>query len=152
MVDHNELTTQSAQHDIINPDMDKREFKITIGIRSYWITKSEMEKYLVERVKPGVDHVALRDGLLLLPLQYQDIVHRTVIEDSEKIEEGRWQCDIGAWHKVGATCYCNIELVQTDEQTMRLEEKTIKPLPVPVKHEHNNYPLSRQLIGSVKPF
>src|SRR5436190_23375706 len=101
--------TQLVQCDIINPDMDKREFKITIGIRSYWITKDELDKYMKERTRSGVDHVALRDGLLILPIQCQEIVHRSVIDDSEKIQEGRWQCDAGSWHKDGTTCYCNTE-------------------------------------------
>jgi hypothetical protein len=74
-----------AQHEIINSDMDKREFKITIGIRSYWITRDELEKYMNERNKNGVEYVTLRNGLMILPVKFQDIVHRTVIEDSEKM-------------------------------------------------------------------
>ncbi len=110
MVEENTTVPNVIQYDIINPDMDKREFKITVGIRSYWITKEELDKYLKERLKSNVDHVSLRGGLLLLPIQYQDVVHKTVIDDSEKIEDGRWQCDAGKWHNTGTRCFCNVEM------------------------------------------
>src|SRR3954447_11442331 len=135
MVEDNTNMLNSAQHDIINPDMDKREFKITVGIRSYWITKEELDKYLKERIKPNVDHVALRGGLLLLPIQYQDVVHKTVIDDSEKVEDGQWQCDAGKWHSRGRNCYCNIEVIETDDKTIRLEERKPGQLPAPVQEE-----------------
>src|SRR6476646_4952366 len=131
MVNENTNLTTQAQYDIIKPDMDKRDFKITIGIRSYWITKDELAKYMKERTKPGVDHVALRGGLLFLPVQYQEVAHRTVIEDSEKIEGGRWQCDAGEWHAIGSECYCNSEMIELDDRTVRIQERVDKQLPEP---------------------
>lgn len=138
-----DTTPNLIQYDIINPDMDKREFKITVGIRSYWITKEELDKYLKERIKPNVDHVALRGGLLLLPIQYQDVVHKTVIDDSEKVEDGQWQCDAGKWHIRGRNCYCNIEVIETDDRTMRLEERKPDQLPAPTMEENREPPVSR---------
>jgi hypothetical protein len=90
---------------------------------------------LKERIKPNVDHVALRGGMLLLPIQYQDVVYKTVIDDSEKIEDGRWQCDTGTWHNAGASCYCNVEMIETDDKTIRLEERKPGQLPAPAREE-----------------
>lgn len=137
---------------IINPDMDKREYKITIGIRSYWITQEELNKYLKERLKSGVDHVALRDGKLFLPVQYQDVVHRSVIEDSEKIDGGRWQCDAGTWHSLNAECYCDKEIVVIGDNTVRLQPKTDKQLPEPQREKNPARPVSHQLAGRIKSF
>lgn len=152
MVDENSPLSTFESHDIIKSDMDPREFKITIGIRSYWITREERDKYLTDREKPGVEYVALRDGLMLLPVKYQELVHRSVIEDSEKIENGRWQCEAGSWHNAGAHCYCNVEMIETEEGTMRLVEKSTKTLPAPVKEDIPRYPASRYLSGALKSF
>jgi hypothetical protein len=132
MVEETQNVPNMIRYDIINSDMDKREFKITVGIRSYWITKEELDKYLRERVKNNVDHVALRGGMLLLPVQYQDVVHRSVIADSEKIDDGRWQCDTGTWHNAGARCYCNVTMIEDEKtRTIRLEERKPGELPAP---------------------
>jgi len=143
MVDQNENVPEMIQYDTINSDMDKREFKITVGIRSYWITKEELDKYMKERLKSNVDHVALRNGLLILPIQYQDIVHRSVIDDSEKIEDGRWQCDSGMWHNTATRCFCNVEMIELDDKTIRLEERKPGQLPAPVTDEQREPPVSR---------
>jgi hypothetical protein len=152
MVNENSDITAQEQYDIIKLDMDKREFKITVGIRSYWITKDELDRYMRERTKPGVDHVALRGGLLLLPVQCQDIVHRSVIEDSEKIDDGRWQCDAGNWHNAGSNCYCDKEMVELEDGTMRIQEKTGKALPEPQREKKPARSASYQLAGSIKSF
>jgi hypothetical protein len=150
MVVEDQNVRNLVQSDIINSDMDKREYRIVIGIRSYWITKEELEKYLKERRKPGIELVALRNGGLFLPVQCQEIAHRSVIEDSEKIEEGRYQCDSGNWHAVGVECYCNSEMVELPDGTVRIQEKTDKQLPEPQKTSVR--PVSYQLAGSVKSF
>ena len=137
---------------IINPDMDKREFKITIGIRSYWITQEELNKYMTERVQPGVEYVSLRNGLMFLPIKFQDLVHRSVIEDSEKIESGRWQCDKGTWHSLGGECRCNLDMIEGSDGIIRLQEKSVKALTEPVQEEKRNYPRQRSLGLAVKSF
>ncbi len=125
---NNQNVTNLDSNAIIKPDMDKREFKITIGIRSYWISQEELNKYMVERVQPGVEYVSLRNGLMVLPIKFQDIVHRSVIEDSEKIEEGRWQCDKGNWHRVGGECRCDLQMIEGKDGIIRIQQKTTKPL------------------------
>ena len=132
-------------NDILNPDMDKREFKITVGIRSYWITKDELEIYLKERKVSGVDLVALRGGMLFLPTQCQEIVHRTVIDDSEKITGGRWQCENGNWHRVGGECRCDMEMIEGDDGIMRIQQKSTKPLLAPPDDELNMQTVSQYL-------
>jgi hypothetical protein len=70
-------------------------------------------------------------------------VHRSVIDASENIDDGRWQCDMGTWHNVGATCYCNVEMIETDDKTIRLKERKPRQLPAPVKDETREPPVSR---------
>ncbi len=142
---NNQNVTNLDSNAIIKSDMDKREFKITIGIRSYWITQEELNKYMVERVQPGVEYVSLRNGLLFLPVKFQDVVHRSVIEDSEKIEDGRWQCERGNWHHVGGECRCNMELVEGEDGMFRLQEKPTQPLLEPGKEERGLQPGSNYL-------
>ncbi len=144
MVDNQNMVKRENDA-IIKSDMDKREFKITIGIRSYWITKEELNKYMVERVQPGVEYVSLRNGLMLLPIKFQDIVHRSVIEDSEKIEEGRWQCDKGNWHRVGGECRCDLQMIEGKDGIMRIQQKTTKPLLAPPDDELNMQTVSQYL-------
>ncbi len=132
-------------NDILNPDMDKRELKITVGIRSYWITKDELEIYLKERKVPGVDLVALRGGMLFLPTQCQEIVHRTVIDDSEKITGGRWQCDKGNWHRVGGECRCDLQMIEGKDGIIRIQQKSTKPLLAPPDDELNMQTVSQYL-------
>ncbi len=144
--------TKHENNAILNPDMDKREYKITIGIRSYWITKEELEKYLAERKVPGVDLVALRGGTLFLPAQCQEIAHRSVIDDSAKIEGGRWQCEKGNWHANGNDCRCSIELLEGEDGIIRIQEKNDRALPEPVQAEKPSYPASRYLGVQLKTF
>jgi len=122
MTDEKHLVLDDTNDDIIFSDMDKREFKITIGIRSYWITKEEMEKYMTERTKPGAEYVALRDHMMILPVKFQDIVHRSVIEDSEKVEKGHYQCEYGKWHQKDGSCYCGDKWIEESDGTIRLEK------------------------------
>ena len=102
-----------------------------------------MEKYMRERIREGCEYVTLPDGLLVLPAKFQEIVQRTVSDDSEKIEDGRWQCDVGRWHNVGATCYCKIEMIETDDKTIRLEERKPGQLSAPTQEEQRVIPPAR---------
>jgi hypothetical protein len=142
--------TKRENDDILNSDMDKREFKVTVGIRSYWITKEELEKYLKERKVPGVDLVALRGGLLFLPTQCQEIAHRSVMDDSEKIDNKRWRCESGNWHANGNDCMCNVELVEGNDGMVRIQEKVTHQLPLPEYDTNRNSLRSRTL--QVKSF
>ncbi len=142
---NNQNMTKRENNAIINSDMDKREFKITIGIRSYWITQEELNKYMAERVQPGVEYVSLRNGLMVLPIKFQDIVHRSVIEDSEKIEEGRWQCDKGNWHRVGGECRCDLQMIEGKDGIIRIQQKSTKPLLAPPDDELNMQTVSQYL-------
>ena len=151
MVDNQNMVKRENDA-IIKSDMDKREFKITIGIRSYWITQEELNKYMVERVQPGVEYVSLRNGLLFLPVKFQDVVHRSVIEDSEKIEGGRWQCDYGNWHNVGGECRCNIEMIEGEDGMVRLQQKSAPALPEPDQPARTSYVRSNNLTVSLKSF
>lgn len=67
--------------------MDKREYMIVIGTRSYWITEEERDKFLSKRGMQGIDHVALRDGKLILPVTCQEIVHISVVRESQEIDK-----------------------------------------------------------------
>jgi len=116
-----QLQTHSDKIDV----MDTREYKITVGIRSYWITKEDLDKYLTERAKPGVTLVALSGGKLFLPTECQDIAHRDVIDAAEKITKGSWQCQSGKWHS-SLRCYCNIEMVENSNGTMTLIDRSEK--------------------------
>jgi hypothetical protein len=66
--------------------MEEYEYRITTETQAYWITKAECDRYLSERQKTGVTHVALRDGLLILPVKFEDIAHTSAIEISETME------------------------------------------------------------------
>src|SRR5689334_5235324 len=112
-------------------DMNKYEWRITIGIQRHWVTTEEKDVYL-RSIAQGMDLVPIRGGTIFLGKNPQEIIHCAALEESRKIEEyrkeGKYQCAFGSWHKDGATCYCNMEFIETDEGTMRLQEKTDKPL------------------------
>ena len=65
--------------------MNEREYRITVGSATYWITEEERDQYLKKRAQLGVDYVALREGHLVVPAKFDDIVHRSIIEESENI-------------------------------------------------------------------
>jgi hypothetical protein len=70
-------------------------------------------------------------------------LYKTVIDDSEKIEDGRWQCDSGTWHNAGAICYCNVTMIADEKpRTMRLEERKPGELPAS-KEEARAIPAAR---------
>ncbi len=100
---------------------------------------------MAERVQPGVEYVSLRNGLMVLPIKFQDIVHRSVIEDSEKIEEGRWQCDKGNWHRVGGECRCDLQMIEGKDGIIRIQQKSTKPLLAPPDDELNMQTVSQYL-------
>ena len=149
---NNQNMTKLDESAIIKVDMDRREFKITIGIRSYWITQEELNKYMAERVQPGVEYVVLRDGLLILPIKFQEVVHRSVIADSEEVEQGRWQCTFGRWHTPGHDCLCNVELIDAGEGMVRLEQKVTPALESPKPEEQRKYARQHSVGLVVKPF
>ena len=67
--------------------MNEREYRITVGAATYWITEEERDQYLTKRAQLGVDYVALREGQLVVPAKFEDIVHKSVIEESNKINK-----------------------------------------------------------------
>jgi hypothetical protein len=83
--------------------------------------------------------VPLRNATLVLGKNAQEIIHCSAIEESRQIEEnrkeGKYQCDHGYWHGAGTTCMHNVEMIELDDKTIRLEERKPGQLPAPVKDE-----------------
>ncbi len=75
-----------------------------------------------------------------------------MIEDSEKIEDGRWQCDKGNWHNAGGECRCNLELVEGEDGMVRLQQKSAPALPEPEQAERGRFARSNNVAVSVKSF
>jgi hypothetical protein len=54
-------------------------------------------------------------------------VNTDVLEETKKMNEGKWQCSFGTWHTKGWDCHCGDKLVFDETtKTYRLQEiKTI---------------------------
>ena len=127
-------------------DMSLYEWRITIGIQRHWVSTEEKDIYL-KSISKGMELVPLRNGTLVLGKNAQEIIHYAAIEESRQIEEyrkeGKYQCDHGHWHASGTTCMHNVEMVELDERTIRLEERKPGQLPAPVKDDSREPPVSR---------
>jgi hypothetical protein len=83
----------------------------------------------------------LRGSSLFLPAECQEIVHRSVIEDLEKHDSKRWQCESGNRHANDNNCFCNSELIEGEEFMIRIQQRPVQQLPLP---EHNATSLPRR--------
>jgi hypothetical protein len=126
-------------------DMSLNEWRITIGIQRHWVTTEEKDAYLTS-ISKGMELVPLRNGTLVLGKNAQEIIHCSAIEESRQIEEnrkeGKYQCDHGHWHALGTTCMHNVEMIEVDDKTIRLEERKPGQLPAP-KEEQKAIPPAR---------
>lgn len=104
--------------------MDKK-WKLIIGIEAYYLTDSQKDFYL-DAVNKGVKYVAL-DEKRYLGTQFQTLVHLDVIDESKKMDTGKWQCSYGKWHEKGWDCNCGKKLV-FDEVTKTYKEIEIKEI------------------------
>lgn len=88
--------------------MDKKEWKIFIGTRHYYLTDKEKDYYL-KSLSEGNDYCALRNGLLILPKNMQGLHHIAIEEQTEKLDKGMYQCPFNKWHTRNAECLCDRE-------------------------------------------
>ncbi len=87
--------------------MDKRCWKIIIGIDNYYLSEEDKNFYL-NAIAQGQSYVALKNGLILSK-NFQSIVSVKMLEDFLKIEAGKWQCTTGKWHWNKDECDCGRE-------------------------------------------
>jgi hypothetical protein len=94
----------------------------------------------LKSISKGMELVPLRNGTLVLGKNAQEIIHCSAIEESRQIEEyrkeGKYQCKNGTWHNAGATCYCNVAMIEDEStRTVRLEQRKPSQLPAPIQEE-----------------
>ena len=86
--------------------MDKRNWRVTIGIDYYFLTEEEKNFYL-RAVQAGQEFAVLKNGLVLTK-NFQTIISMEIVNDFEKIEKGWLQCPTGRWHPSEIDkCYCD---------------------------------------------
>ncbi len=74
---------------------------IVIGIDKFYLTEQEKNYYLTS-INKGAKYVDL-GGMVLGP-NFQSLVSLDTIEESKQLEEGKFKCEYGRWHKNVCDC------------------------------------------------
>lgn len=95
--------------------MDKREWRVKIGVDVHWLTTAEKDFYL-SSISQGIDLVKLRNGNLYLSKNPQEIVHISILEDNKKLSTRKWQCRKGKWHEKDSKCVCGVDFTPVRDE------------------------------------
>lgn len=82
----------------------KKTWKLVIGIETFYLTDREKDFYL-SSVAKGAKYVQVND-LLMLGANFQSLQHEEIQSERQNIEEGRYKCKYGRWHREGWACMC----------------------------------------------
>lgn len=77
---------------------------IAFATEKFYVTEQDAEFYM-KQVATGKKFVALKNGMMLSDRALY-VIPTQVIEDSKKLEAGKYMCESGKWHSKGATCVC----------------------------------------------
>jgi hypothetical protein len=106
--------------------MDNRSWRLTIGRNHYYLTEQEKTFYLTS-ISAGQDFVVLKSGKILSK-QFMDLVPLNAIEEAEKLDAGKWECEWKHWHSKGAECACMYEYIEVDGKIMQQLKDSKKSL------------------------
>lgn len=95
----------------------EKNWILTIGIDKYYLTEQEKEFYLTS-ISKGSKYVAI-DENKLLGINFQSLVNKKAIEETEMLEKGKTKCKYGKWHS--GSCSCNIEYEIVDGKAIPKE-------------------------------
>ena len=78
-------------------------WKLTVGIDHFWLNEEE-KNTLLQGMSGGKEFVVLKSGLMIATRAIQTLVPREVIETTENLDDGKFECEYGKWHN--EVCIC----------------------------------------------
>lgn len=97
---------------------------IAFATEKFYVTEDDAKFYMQEIAK-GTRFVALKNGMMLSDRALY-VIPSNVIDDSKKLESGKWQCETGNWHhKDLKDCVCKIRYEIVDGKAVRVDENLI---------------------------
>jgi hypothetical protein len=95
-----------------------KNWKLTLGIEHYYLDDTEANSIFEAKVK-GFESIVLKSGFYISLKAIQSLIPIKVIQDTEKIDAGLYQCSkCNKWIENGNTCYCS--LLKAKNETKKL--------------------------------
>lgn len=101
-----------------------RDWIIAFATEKFYVTEEDAHFYM-KQVATGKRFVALKNGMMLSDRALYVIPAQT-IEDSKKIESGKWKCNSGVWHSNEVICHCEEEMKIIDGAAVFVPKQAIK--------------------------
>jgi hypothetical protein len=97
-----------------------KDWILTIGIDKYYLSEKQALFYK-HAVNQGVKAIEVEPGKILGP-NMQSLVHKSVIEETKALSEGKWQCPKGKWHVKNVQCFCEAKYKQLPNGSMAIDK------------------------------